>query len=164
MVIILMGVSGSGKTTVGTLLANELNIPFYDADDFHPPENVEKMRSGTPLNDGDRHPWLEILSRKIEEWNRTGGAVLACSALKNVYRTILRPANSKGVCFIYLKGPESLILDRMKKRKDHYMPPELLRSQYEDLEEPDDAFTVSIEISPEEIVGLILKELKEMRG
>lgn len=161
MVIILMGVSGCGKTTAGRLLADRLNVPFYDADDFHPPENVQKMRSGIPLNDSDRSPWLEKLSGKIEEWNRSGGAVLACSALKKSYRSTLCPSNNKGVRFVFLKGSESLILSRMKARKDHYMPPGLLRSQFEDLEEPDteNTFTVSIEMSPEEIVDSIERYL-----
>ena len=156
MVIIVMGVSGCGKTTVGKLLAERLGLPFYDADDFHPIENVEKMKSGEPLNDADRHPWLASLSWEIEKWNMGSGAVLACSALKENYRSILRPKDTEEVHFVYLKGTEELIHNRLKNRKDHYMPPDLLRSQFEALEEPDDALVVSIEKSPEEIVDEIV--------
>jgi carbohydrate kinase (thermoresistant glucokinase family) len=159
MVIILMGVSGCGKTTVGKRLANKLDLPFYDADDFHPFENIEKMKSGEPLTDADRHPWLAALSWEIEKWNQGDGAVLACSALKKNYRAILNPDISDQVQFVYLKGSEELILNRMQQREGHYMPPELLRSQFEALEEPEKAITVSIEMSPEKIVERILKEL-----
>ena len=159
MVIILMGVSGCGKTTVGKRLSQKVGLPFYDADDFHPPENVEKMKSGQPLNDDDRQPWLEILSDRISEWNRSGGAILACSALKRSYRTILQ-SKSKDVQFVYLKGDRDLILDRMKKRIGHYMPPKLLDSQFNALEEPENAITVSSEPSPEEVVERIVSRLK----
>ena len=159
MVIIVMGVSGCGKTTVGKLLAERLGLPFYDADDFHPAENVEKMKSGEPLTDADRHPWLAALSWEIEKWNEDDGAVLACSALKRNYRAILNPDKSDRVKFVYLKGNEEIILHRMQQREGHYMPPGLLRSQFEALEEPEDATTVSIELSPEEIVEKIVKEL-----
>jgi carbohydrate kinase (thermoresistant glucokinase family) len=159
MVIIVMGVSGCGKTTVGKLLAERLGLPFYDADDFHPVENVEKMKSGEPLNDADRHPWLAALSWEIEKWNEGDGAVLACSALKRNYRSILNPEKSDQVKFVYLKGQEKIILHRMEQREGHYMPPELLRSQFDALEEPVDAITVSIELSPDEIVERIVEEL-----
>jgi len=154
-----MGVSGCGKTTVGKRLSQKVGLPFYDADDFHPPENVEKMKSGQPLNDDDRQPWLEILSDRISEWNRSGGAILACSALKRSYRTILQ-SKSKDVQFVYLKGDRDLILDRMKKRIGHYMPPKLLDSQFDALEEPENTIKVSIEPSPEEIVERIVSKLK----
>ena len=154
-----MGVSGCGKTTVGKRLSQKIGLPFFDADDFHPPENVEKMKSGQPLNDDDRQPWLKILSDRISKWNRSGGAILACSALKRSYRAILQ-SKSKDVQFVYLKGDRDLILDRIKNRSGHYMPPELLDSQFEALEEPDDAITISIEPSPDEIVGKILSKLK----
>jgi len=105
MVIILMGVSGCGKTTVGELLAKKLSLPFFDADDFHPVENVKKMQSGMPLNDDDRKPWLDELARQIKKWNRNDGAVLACSALKEKYRQILRGnSNREDVQIVYLKG------------------------------------------------------------
>ena len=158
MVIILMGVSGCGKTTVGKLLSQEVGLPFFDADDFHPPENVQKMESGQPLNDVDRQPWLEILSDEITEWNQSGGAILACSALKEKYREILRKGEGD-VQFVYLKGSRNLIWDRIKKRSGHYMPPELLDSQFDVLEEPHrDAFKISVDQSPKKIV----KRLTEM--
>jgi carbohydrate kinase (thermoresistant glucokinase family) len=159
MVIIVMGVSGCGKTTVGKLLAERLGLPFYDADDFHPVENVEKMKSGEPLTDADRHPWLAALSWEIEKWNEGDGAVLACSALKRNYRSILNPDKSDQVKFVYLKGQEKIIHHRMEQREGHYMPPGLLRSQFEALEEPENAITVSIELSPEEIVERVVEEL-----
>ena len=159
MVIIIMGVSGSGKSTIGSNLAEKLHLPYFDADDYHPIENVKKMSSGKPLNDDDRQPWLEILSDKIAEWNQTGGAVLACSALKESYRSILQ-SKSKNIQFVYLKGDRDLILDRMKKRSGHYMPPELLDSQFDALEEPENTIKVSIEPSPEEIVERIVSKLK----
>lgn len=158
MVLIVMGVSGSGKSTIGSRLAEKLHLPYFDADDYHPIENVNKMSSGKPLNDDDRQPWLEILSVKIAEWNRSGGAVLACSALKERYRTLLQ-SKSKDVTFIYLKGDRDIILNRMRARKNHYMPPKLLDSQFEALQEPSDAIAVSIENNPAMIVGEILDQL-----
>ena len=157
MVVIVMGVSGCGKSTVGALLAKRLGIPFYDADDFHPPENVEKMESGEPLSDIDRHPWLERLSREIESWSQTGGAVLACSALKESYRQVLSANDASRVRFIWLHGPEELISERLQKRKWHYMPPDLLRSQFEALEPPENATAVSVDQPPEEIVEKLIK-------
>lgn len=157
MVWIVMGVSGSGKTTIGRILAENQGLPFYDADDFHPPQNVEKMRSGQPLNDHDRKPWLDTLSRHISDWNRRGGAVLACSALKKSYRNTLR-SDGNHVQFIYLKGSKEMILKRMNDREDHYMPPSLLDSQFEALEEPPDAITVFIDNPPEKIIAEILNE------
>jgi len=161
MVIILMGVSGCGKTTVGLKLAEKLNLPFFDADDFHPDENVKKMESGIPLNDDDRAPWLEELSRQIKKWNKKKGAVLACSALKKKYRELLK-ANSgpNEVLFVYLKGSKELILNRLKKRSGHYMPPDLLDSQFADLEEPEDALFIPIYNSPEKISDRIIANLK----
>jgi len=159
MVIIVMGVSGCGKTTVGKRLSKKTGLPFFDADDFHPSENVRKMKSGQPLNDDDRHPWLENLSAKISEWNRSGGAILACSALKKTYREILSSGEGETE-FVYLKGSKSVIFDRMKKRDGHYMPPELLDSQFETLEEPEEALTVSINQSPEIIVHEIVNHPK----
>jgi gluconokinase len=158
-VIVLMGVSGTGKTEVGTRLARALNGEFAEGDDYHPPANIEKMRSGVPLDDADRQPWLETLSRQIGEWleqDRT--VVLACSALKQSYRDILK-AGRPGVRFVHLKGDEALIRSRLEHRRGHYMPASLLDSQFEALEEPADAITVGIEGTPEAIVGEILKAL-----
>ncbi|MCC5941244.1 MAG: gluconokinase [Balneolaceae bacterium] len=162
MVYIVMGVSGCGKTTIGKMLAEEKNLPFFDADDFHPEENVEKMRNGIPLNDDDRKPWLLNLSQKISEWNRSGGAVLACSALKESYRKLLISKSGQNqVQFIYLQGSKGLISKRMKIRTGHYMPAELLDSQFKDLEEPKIALTVSINSDPESITNEILNNLSE---
>ena len=152
---IIMGVSGCGKTTVGTELANHLGWNFYDADDFHPPENVAKMASGTPLNDDDRHPWLvslhDLISASLEK-GKSG--VLACSALKESYREILLK-NNENVQIVYLKGSFDLILSRMQARSGHYMKPEMLKSQFDTLEEPVDALTVPISMSVAEILGQI---------
>lgn len=157
--IILMGVSGCGKTSIGKLLAEKLDVPFYDGDDFHPEANVEKMRSGKPLNDQDRLPWLKTLADQIKKMNQKGGGVLACSALKQSYRNIL--AESTNVTFVYLKGNQKLIADRLSDREGHYMPAELLDSQFQDLEEPVDSVTVLINQAPEEIVEEILGKLED---
>lgn len=158
MVYVVMGVSGCGKTTVGTLLANEKNISFFDADDFHPEENIRKMQAGVPLNDNDREPWLNILSENIREWNDDSGAVLACSALKKSYRKTLT-SKSSDVTFIWLDGSFDLIKSRMQKREGHYMPPGLLQSQFDDLEPPSEAVKVSIDQPPDNILSDILKTL-----
>lgn len=159
MIYILMGVSGAGKTLIGHKLSKRLGIPFYDGDDFHPPANVQKMKSGQPLNDEDRRPWLESLANNMIKWEKKGGAILACSALKKSYRKIL--GSKTDTQFIYLKGTPSLIADRLAERSGHYMPPELLKSQFDALEEPDDALSVSVEPSPEEIVTSIMDRLAE---
>jgi len=158
MVYVVMGVSGCGKTTVGTLLANEKKIPFFDADDFHPEENIRKMQSGNPLDDNDRKPWLNILSEKIRDWNDDSGAVLACSALKKSYRKILT-SKTNDVTFIWLDGSYDLINSRMQKREGHYMPPDLLQSQFDALEPPSEAVKVNIEQPPDNILSDILKTL-----
>ncbi|SRR6056297_1651121 len=158
MVYVVMGVSGCGKTTVGTLLANEKKIPFFDADDFHPEENIRKMQSGNPLDDNDRKPWLNILSEKIRDWNDDSGAVLACSALKKSYRKILT-SKTNDVTFIWLDGSYDLINSRMQKREGHYMPPDLLQSQFDALEPPSEAVKVNIDQPPDNILSDILKTL-----
>ena len=159
MVLIVMGVSGCGKSTTGRLLGTRLALPFFDADDFHPASNVDKMRQGTPLVDGDRQPWLEALSIKIADWEQKGGAVLACSALKKKYRDILQSRCGKAVRFVYLSGTAALIRERMLARKDHYMPPALLDSQFAALEPPRDAITVSIDAPPQTVVDAIVHAL-----
>ena len=159
MIIILMGVSGSGKTLIGQKLAEKLKLPFYDADHFHPEANVAKMREGIPLTDADRMPWLQSLARHVKAWEKEGGAVLACSALKEKYRGILSSHYASFVQFIYLKGTKDVIMQRMQKRSDHYFPPDLLNSQLATLEEPDYAFTVSIDETPEAIVQKIVQFL-----
>ena len=155
-----MGVSGSGKTTIGKALASKLSWDFYDADDFHPPENITKMENGIPLTDSDRAPWLAALHDLIEsslERNRAG--ILACSALKERYRQRLLDGNEY-VQLVYLKGSYELIWSRMSARKDHYMKPEMLKSQFEALEEPVDALIVDVSPSVNEIVQEILGHLK----
>ena len=156
-----MGVSGSGKTTVGQAIASALGWDFYDADDFHPPENISKMENGIPLTDTDRAPWLAALHDLIESCltrNRPG--VLACSALKERYRQKLLEGN-EGVRLIYLKGGYEQIWSRMAARKDHYMKPEMLKSQFDALEEPADALVIDISLSIDEIVQEILHHVKK---
>ncbi len=159
MVFIVMGVSGCGKTAVGTLLAERIAFPFHDADDFHSRGNMEKMKSGIPLTDEDRVPWLFDLAVHVAQWNRRGGAVLACSALKEKYREMLDWNGKEEVTYIYLKGGRDLILDRMHNRTGHFFPPELLDSQLRALEEPRQAVTVSIEKRPEDICSEIIMEI-----
>jgi len=149
---IVMGVSGCGKSSVGQSLARSLGWDFYDADDFHPPENVAKMASGTPLDDSDRAPWLASLNELISSSLKADKpGVLACSALKERYRQQLMDGN-EGVQIVYLKGSYDLIWSRMEKRTDHFMKPHMLKSQLETLEEPLNALTMDISISVDEIV------------
>ncbi|MGB6959822.1 MAG: gluconokinase, partial [Candidatus Acidiferrum sp.] len=141
MIVIVMGTTGSGKTTIGTLLAKRLRWEFMDADAFHPPSNVEKMKHGIPLTDADREPWLKALHDKILEWySESRNVVLACSALKQSYRDELRA--TAGVKFVYLKGSYELFSKRVLARKGHFAKQDLLASQFADLEEPKDAITV----------------------
>jgi gluconokinase len=159
MVIVLMGVSGSGKTTVGVPLAQALGGEFVEGDDYHPPANVAKMRQGIPLDDADRRPWLETLSAEIGRWLSAGRTVvLACSALKRSYRAILR-GERPGVRFVHLTGSAPLIRARLAGRRGHYMPASLLDSQLAALEEPLDAIVVAVDRPPAEIVAGILTAL-----
>jgi gluconokinase len=154
---VIMGVSGSGKSTVGQALAETLNCPFYDGDDYHPPENVAKMSSGIPLNDEDRVPWLAILHDLLLAHAQRGEtAVLACSALKKKYRQQLREGND-AVVFIYLQGDFDLIWQRMQSRQHPYMRAEMLQSQFDTLEAPDDgeAIVVPITLPVEAVVKQI---------
>ncbi len=157
-IYVVMGVSGCGKSTIGLLLAEKLGIPFFDGDDYHPEANVKKMKSGLALNDDDRKGWLEALNELAIE-HKQKGAVIACSALKESYRSLLRKQLKKELAFVYLKGSFSEIHARLQKRKGHYMPIELLKSQFETLEEPKDAITVSITHSPDRIVTEILEKI-----
>jgi gluconokinase len=157
---IIMGVSGSGKTEVGRSLAQHLGWDFYDADDFHPQANVDKMAAGIPLDDSDRSPWLASLHELIStSLQKDQPGVLACSALKERYRQQLL-ANNDDVQLVYLKGSYDLIWSRMSARKDHYMKPHMLRSQFETLEEPVHALIVDISKPIEEIV----REIWETSG
>ncbi|MEO9893054.1 gluconokinase [Aurantibacter sp.] len=157
-VYIVMGVSGCGKSTISQLLAKKLDLPYFDGDDFHPEENVLKMSKGHPLNDGDRQAWLQALN-KLAINHRNKGAIIACSALKEQYRDILRTSINDAMQFIYLEGTFDEINERMQARKGHFMPAGLLKSQFETLEPPKTATSVSIIGTPEEIVQNILKQL-----
>ena len=164
MVIVIMGVAGCGKTTVGSRVASQLGLPFYDGDDFHPASNVALMKAGIPLGDEERRLWLETLAAKIIEWNSTGGAVLACSALKESYRKVLRGSDTSGIRFVHLTGSEELIAERMRRRTGHYMPVDLLESQFAALEVPSDAITVSVDQAREQVVRNIIDGLKEQNA
>jgi gluconokinase len=161
-ILVVMGVSGSGKTTVGTLLAETLQWEFGDADKFHPRANVAKMKEGIPLTDDDRWPWLHAIAAWIDKTRAAGACgVVGCSALKRRYRDILIGARTD-VRLVYLKGSEQLIARRMAARHGHFMPPSLLASQFAALEEPgpdERPITVSIEPQPREIVAQILSLL-----
>jgi gluconokinase len=156
MIVIVMGVSGCGKTTVGRLLSEQLGWPFYDGDDYHSPANIEKMSHGIPLTDEDRRGWLATLTVMIRASLAKGHpAIFACSALKQDYRQELC-VDPRAVRFVYLKGSYELILGRMVQRPGHYMKPDMLASQFAALEEPEQALTVEISLPPEEIVSQIM--------
>lgn len=156
-----MGVAGSGKTTVGRALAERMGLPFFDADDFHPPSNRAKMERGEPLTDGDRRPWLEDLARRIARWQADGGAVLACSALKASYRTVLRATAPDAVRLVYLKGDPRTVEQRLAARPGHFFPPRLLSTQFDALEEPGgEAITLDIRAPVEAIVDGIVRRLQ----
>ncbi len=156
MVLIIMGVSGSGKTTVGKILSNKLGWIYFEGDEYHPKENVEKMSAGIPLNDDDRKPWLLKLRSIIEDaLSHEKNIVLTCSALKKSYREILKVNDD--VKFVYLKGSYDLIELRMLQRKNHFMKPGMLKSQFETLEEPEDAITISIDSELNVIIESIVK-------
>jgi gluconokinase len=159
MVVIVMGVTGAGKTTVGSLLAEELGWEFADADSFHSPENVAKMHQGIPLTDADRAPWLKALHNAISRWIADGkGVVLACSALKKSYRDELRV--SPEVEMVYLKGTQKLIASRLEHRHGHFAGESILASQFMALEEPENAIVVDINSSPKEVV----RQARELLG
>lgn len=158
-IIFIMGVSGSGKTTIGQLLAKEKGVPFFDADDFHPIANVKKMKAGNPLNDEDRAPWLDRLNELAQTELKKKGAVITCSALKASYRVRLEEGLPNPPQWVFLNGKFETILKRINQRAGHYMPASLLQSQFDALELPKDAFSVDIEQTPEEIIYQILDEL-----
>jgi gluconokinase len=162
VIVIVFGVSGAGKTTIGKLLAEQLGWQFYEADDFHPRANIEKMRSGRPLTDEDRWPWLERLREQItRSITANENAVLACSALKRVYRDRLRVSDD--VKFVFLRGDYALVADQLRHRRGHFMNPELLQSQFADLEQPEpdeDVLTTELGRTPQELVEDIKTKLR----
>lgn len=155
-----MGVSGSGKTTIGELLSEKLSIPFYDADDFHSEENVIKMSGGIPLVDEDRLPWLLKLAKKIKKWKKGSGAILACSALKESYREILKEGDDN-IFWVYLYGKKEKISERISDREGHFFGPELISSQFETLEVPDYGVHINCHQSPEAIAKQIIDKLEK---
>lgn len=158
MILIVMGVVGAGKTTVGRLLAEECGWEFADADDFHPPSNVDKIRHGIALNDDDREPWLARLRAAISQWiGDNQNVVLACSALKRSYRRELEVGPE--VRFVYLKGTADLIAQRLQTRQRHFAGQQILASQFADLEEPEQAVTIQIASTPQQIVAEIREKL-----
>jgi gluconokinase len=162
VIVIVFGVSGAGKTTIGKLLAKRLGWRFLEADDFHPRGNIEKMRDGLPLTDGDRWPWLKLLREQIERSLAANeNAVLACSALKRRYRERLRISND--VKFVLLCGDYALIEKQLHSRRGHFMNPDLLRSQFADLEQPEsdeDVLTIELGRTPQELVEEIKARLR----
>lgn len=161
--IVVMGVSGAGKSTVGRLIAARLDCPFRDADSFHPRANIEKMSRGEPLTDADRWPWLDAIAAWIAEHRAAGTTcVVTCSALKRVYRDIVTDKQRADVRLVYLKGGFDLIAARLAARTDHFMPPALLKSQFDTLEEPrgdERAITAEIDGTPEEIAEAVARQL-----
>ena len=155
MILVLMGVAGSGKSTVGQLLATRLGWQFADADSYHPPSNIQKMRDGIPLDDADRGPWLDHLATLLSSWIQSGvNGILACSALKQTYRQRLQVSDT--VQFVYLKGSPDLLRARLLDRPAHYMKASMLESQLLALEDPTDAYVVDISLAPAEIVEEIV--------
>lgn len=164
-----MGVSSSGKSTVGAALGRALHAPFLDGDDFHPPANVEKMRVGTPLTDGDRWPWLETFAVALHEAAaKKGVAVGACSALRKAYRDFITEKAGEPVLFVYLDGSREVIGERMAKRKHAYMPESLLDSQFATLEVPDpqteNVFPVPVTDSVDKIVRTVTASLDHLKS
>jgi gluconokinase len=159
-VIFIMGVSGSGKSTIGRMLAQTLHFPFFDADDYHSAANVSKMQAGIPLDDADRYSWLKQMHSVASDCAKHTGGVIACSALKESYRQLLMDGIEQHIKWILLEGEYDLIKERMLKRSTHFMPVELLNSQLNTLEIPSYALRISIDAAPEKIVEQIMKALE----
>ena len=158
-IIYIMGVSGSGKTTIGKQLSQKTGIPFFDADEFHSAVNKEKMKAGIPLTDDDRAAWLKTLNQLAREQQEKQGAIIACSALKEKYRKVLSNGITAPVFLVFLKGSYELILERMRARTDHFMPPAMLSSQFETLEIPAQAIIIDVADSPEKILTTVISNL-----
>ena len=161
--VVVMGVAGIGKTTVGERLAARLGVPFVEGDRFHPPANIAKMSQGRPLDDADRRPWLEALAAELDRVRRAGtGVVLACSALRVTYRAILRGGHDD-VAFVFLDGTPDLVESRLAARRGHFMPPALLASQFAALEAPDGgehAIRVDVAAAPDAIVESLVQQIE----
>lgn len=160
IIIYIMGVAGSGKTTIGKKLSDRTGLPFLDGDDFHLPEKVEKMRRGEPLTDSDRAEWLARINAIAREQATNKGAIIACSALKEKYRHVLTSGITAPLFWVFLRGDFDVIEKRMKLRTDHFMPAALLASQFETLEVPTGAITVDIHDEPDKIVEAIILRLR----
>jgi len=159
MLVIVGGVSGSGKSTIGKLLSEKLKLPFYDGDDFHPQSNIEKMANGQALTDQDRQPWLLELAEHLSLWQKQGGAVLACSALKESYRKTLSSIEKDQIHWVILTASEALLKERLANRRDHFFDQRLLDTQLAALETPDYGLVIDVASSVEETVEQIIKAL-----
>lgn len=160
--IVIMGVSGCGKSSVGEALAQRLGLPYHDGDDLHPPANVAKMAAGIALTDADRWPWLDLVAQKLRD---AAPMIIGCSALRRAYRDRIRQGAGGPVQFIHLAGSQDLIAARMALRKGHYMPPSLLESQFAALEPPgpDEALTLTIDQPPAQIVNRIAAHIEGLQ-
>ena len=154
-----MGVSGSGKTTIGQQLAEKTGYSFYDADDFHSKENIARMNAGIALTDDDRWPWLENIHDFVSAKLQTTDIILVCSALKQTYREKLGRSIEKKCKWVFLEGDYTTIMERLATRTDHYMPPSLLQSQFETLEVPPDAIRIDIKMAPGTIIDHIIEAI-----
>jgi carbohydrate kinase (thermoresistant glucokinase family) len=157
--IYIMGVAGSGKTTIGKKLSGKTGYAFYDADDFHPQENINKMKAGLPLTDEDRLPWLDNIHQFVSNHLQSGNIIMACSALKKSYRQRLASGIEDRCRWVFLSGSYDTILKRMQARTDHYMPTELLRSQFDALEVPGQVIEINIDNDPDNITATILAKI-----